>query len=65
VEVILDPDLAHPQLYISYLKSVSCMDTPQLVDFSEKRFTRKSVVASQEFWTGKHYWEVDVGYNKR
>ncbi|KAM4826690.1 butyrophilin-like protein 3 [Thomomys bottae] len=68
VEVTLDPESAHPQLYITnitQLSSVICTDIPQEVDFSEKRFTRKCVVASQGFSEGKHYWEVDVGYNKR
>jgi hypothetical protein len=65
VEVTLDPDSAHPQLYISNQKSVTCRDAPQSVDFSEKRFARKCVVAFQEFHTGKHYWEVDVGCNEQ
>ncbi|XP_069849964.1 butyrophilin-like protein 8 isoform X2 [Dipodomys merriami] len=65
VEVTLDPESAHPELYIRDLRSVFCMDVPQAVEFSEKRFTRKCVVTSQGFSEGKQYWEVDVGYNKR
>ncbi|XP_032952492.1 butyrophilin-like protein 3 isoform X2 [Rhinolophus ferrumequinum] len=63
VEVTLDPDTAHPQLYISDLKTVCYRNNCQEVTYSDKRFTRKCVVASQEFQTGKHYWEVDVGHN--
>ncbi|XP_039316500.2 butyrophilin-like protein 3 [Saimiri boliviensis] len=64
VEVTLDPETAHPQLCVSDLKTVTRTRTPQEVPYSKKRFTRKSVVASQGFQAGKHYWEVDVGYNK-
>ncbi|XP_010608819.1 butyrophilin-like protein 8 [Fukomys damarensis] len=64
VEVTLDPDTAHPQLYISDLKSVIFKEAPQDVSYTEKRFKRKCVVASQGFQTGQHYWEVDVGHNE-
>ncbi|XP_012924875.1 butyrophilin-like protein 8 [Heterocephalus glaber] len=64
VEVTLDPDTAHPQLYISDLKSVIFKEAPQDVSYTEKRFKRKCVVASQSFKTGQHYWEVDVGHNE-
>nr|XP_054540857.1 LOW QUALITY PROTEIN: butyrophilin-like protein 3 [Pan troglodytes] len=63
VEVTLDPETAHPQLCVSDLKTVTHRKAPQEVPHSEKRFTRKSVVASQGFRAGKHYWEVDVGQN--
>ncbi|XP_054344915.1 butyrophilin-like protein 3 [Pongo pygmaeus] len=63
VEVTLDPETAHPQLCVSDLKTVTQRKAPQDVPYSEKRFTRKSVVASQGFQAGKHYWEVDVGQN--
>ncbi|PNI25997.1 BTNL8 isoform 4 [Pan troglodytes] len=65
VEVTLDPETAHPQLCVSNLKTVTERKAPQDVPHSEKRFTRKSVVASQSFQAGKHYWEVDGGHNKR
>uniref|UniRef100_H0WKS5 Butyrophilin like 8 n=1 Tax=Otolemur garnettii TaxID=30611 RepID=H0WKS5_OTOGA len=65
VEVTLDMDTAHPQLYISDMKAISCRSHPQEVPDSEKRFKRKCVVASQGFRQGKHYWEVDVGFHKR
>uniref|UniRef100_A0A2K5UA00 RING-type E3 ubiquitin transferase n=1 Tax=Macaca fascicularis TaxID=9541 RepID=A0A2K5UA00_MACFA len=61
VEVTLDPETAHPQLCVSDLKTVTHRKGPQKVPYSTKRFTRKSVVASQGFQAGKHYWEVDVG----
>ncbi|EAW53730.1 butyrophilin like 3 [Homo sapiens] len=63
VEVTLDPETAHPKLCVSDLKTVTHRKAPQEVPHSEKRFTRKSVVASQGFQAGKHYWEVDVGQN--
>ncbi|VTJ84340.1 Hypothetical predicted protein, partial [Marmota monax] len=63
-EVTLDPDTAHPQLYISDLKAVTYKKMSQEVPFTEKRFRRKCVVASQCFQTGKCYWEVDVGHNE-
>ncbi|PNJ18498.1 BTNL8 isoform 1 [Pongo abelii] len=63
VEVTLDPETAHPQLCVSDLKTVTQRKALQDVPYSEKRFTRKSVVASQGFQAGKHYWEVDVGQN--
>ncbi|XP_073913607.1 butyrophilin-like protein 3 isoform X2 [Castor canadensis] len=65
VELTLDPDTAHPKLYISDLKTVIWRNAPQEVDISEKRFMRMCVVTSQGFQKGRHYWEVDVGHNKR
>ncbi|KAM7141662.1 LOW QUALITY PROTEIN: butyrophilin-like protein 8 [Molossus nigricans] len=47
VDVTLDPDTAHPQLYISDLKAVSYRNTQQNVPYSEMKFTRKYVVGSQ------------------
>ncbi|XP_074168834.1 butyrophilin-like protein 3 [Rhinolophus sinicus] len=64
VEVTLDPETAHPQLYISDLKTVCYRNIHQEVTCSNKRFARKCVVASQGFQAGKHYWEVDVGHNE-
>ncbi|XP_019490492.1 PREDICTED: butyrophilin-like protein 8 [Hipposideros armiger] len=64
VEVTLDPETAHPQLYISDLKAVRYRNISQVVTDSDKRFARKCVVASQGFQAGKHYWEVDVGHNE-
>jgi hypothetical protein len=64
VKVILDPDTAYPQLFISDLKTVTYRNAPQEVAFSEKRFVTKCVVASQGFKEGRHYWEVDIECNK-
>ncbi|XP_058139648.1 butyrophilin-like protein 3 [Dasypus novemcinctus] len=62
VEVTLDPNTAHPQLYISSdLRTVTYMAVPQTVPISGRRFKNMAVVASQGFSEGKHYWEVDVG----
>ncbi|XP_032014823.1 butyrophilin-like protein 3 isoform X1 [Hylobates moloch] len=63
VEVTLDPETAHPKLCVSDLKTVTHRKAPQEVRYSKKRFISKSVVASQGFQAGKHYWEVDVGQN--
>uniref|UniRef100_A0A671G9M7 Butyrophilin like 3 n=1 Tax=Rhinolophus ferrumequinum TaxID=59479 RepID=A0A671G9M7_RHIFE len=64
VEVTLDPETSHPQLHISHLKTVCYRNIRQEVTYSNKRFVRKCVVASQGFQAGKHYWEVDVGRNE-
>ncbi|KAM5212280.1 butyrophilin-like protein 8 [Hipposideros larvatus] len=64
VEVTLDPETAHPQLYISDLKAVRYRNIPLVVTDLDKRFASKCVVASQGFQAGKHYWEVDVGHNE-
>ncbi|XP_019490306.1 PREDICTED: butyrophilin-like protein 3, partial [Hipposideros armiger] len=63
VEVTLDPETAHPQLYIYHLKAVCYRNIGQDVTYSDKRFASKCVVASEGFQAGKHYWEVDVGHN--
>ncbi|XP_039736120.1 butyrophilin-like protein 3 isoform X2 [Pteropus medius] len=64
VEVTLDSDMVHLQVYISDLKAVSYSNVTQMATFLEKRFLKKCVVASQGFQEGKHYWEVNVGCNK-
>ncbi|XP_073914754.1 butyrophilin-like protein 8 [Castor canadensis] len=63
VKVTLDPDTAHPNLYISKMQAVICNSHPQDVPCSKKRFKRRCVVAIQGFQSGKHYWEVGVGNN--
>ncbi|KAM3678982.1 E3 ubiquitin-protein ligase TRIM7-like [Ammospiza maritima maritima] len=62
-QVRLDPQTAHPCLML--------LDNNKLVQFSSheqslpntpKRFTRTlSVLGSQGFTSGRHYWEVEVG----
>ncbi|XP_012886331.1 PREDICTED: butyrophilin-like protein 8 [Dipodomys ordii] len=59
----LDPDTAHPQLYISNLKRVTYKPIPQDVSELDTRFVGKCLVAHQGFLSGKHYWEVEVGHN--
>nr|XP_019575575.1 PREDICTED: butyrophilin-like protein 3 [Rhinolophus sinicus] len=63
VEVTLHPETAHPQLYVSDLKTVCYRNIHQRAAYSDKRFTRKCMVASQGFQARKHYWEMDVGHN--
>ncbi|XP_074169477.1 butyrophilin-like protein 3 [Rhinolophus sinicus] len=63
VDVTLDPETAHIQLCISDLKTVCYKNIWQKLPYSDKRFTRKCVVAFQGFQAGKHYWEIEVGHN--
>ncbi|XP_019575574.2 butyrophilin-like protein 3 [Rhinolophus sinicus] len=63
VEVILDVETAHPQLHISDLKTVCYKNTQQEMTYTDKKFKRKCVVATQGFQAGKHYWEIEVGHN--
>ncbi|KAG8519934.1 Butyrophilin-like protein 8, partial [Galemys pyrenaicus] len=60
-KVTLDTDMAHPQLYISGLKS----ENIQVLPNSKKRFNSTCEMVPQVFRAGKHYWEVDVGHNDR
>lgn len=64
MEVTLDPDMVHQHVYISDLKPVFYRNISQKAISLEKRSLRKCVVASQGIQEGKHYWEVDVGFNK-
>ncbi|KAM4663294.1 butyrophilin-like protein 8 isoform 1-T2 [Discoglossus pictus] len=63
VRLTLDPDTAHCNLKISEdLLSVVHTDEQRDVPILEKRFNSWcAVLASQEFSTGKAYWEVFVG----
>ncbi|KAL3975385.1 phosphatidate phosphatase LPIN [Sarotherodon galilaeus] len=61
--VILDPNTAHPHLYLSDdLTSVIRRDTrQQLPDNPERNTYSTSVFGSEGFSSGKHSWEVEVG----
>ncbi|XP_059839411.1 zinc-binding protein A33-like [Hypanus sabinus] len=62
VSVTLDVETAHPRLEVSEdRKSVILTWTHRDLPDAEKRFTKRfSVLGSEGFTTGRHYWEVEV-----
>ncbi|KAI5607678.1 zinc finger protein RFP, partial [Silurus asotus] len=62
VDVILDPDSAHPKLILSADgKHVTCGDEEQNLPDTPQRFTKYgNVVGKQSFSSGRFYYEVQV-----
>ncbi|XP_016075792.1 PREDICTED: butyrophilin subfamily 1 member A1, partial [Miniopterus natalensis] len=63
VDVTLDPDTAHPHLYLyEGYKSVRLEDARQKLPEKPERFDSWPCVLGREaFTSGRHYWEVEVG----
>ncbi|XP_054553982.1 butyrophilin subfamily 2 member A2-like isoform X2 [Talpa occidentalis] len=61
-DVVLDPDTAHPELFLSEDgRSVSRGPSRQSVPDNPERFDcRPCVLGLQSFSSGRHYWEVKV-----
>ncbi|XP_024424756.2 tripartite motif-containing protein 75-like [Desmodus rotundus] len=63
VDIILDPETAHPNLIVSEdKKCVRYTKRKQKVPDFPKRFTVNTVVLGFPFFhSGRHFWEVEVG----
>ncbi|XP_045717710.1 butyrophilin subfamily 2 member A2 [Phyllostomus hastatus] len=62
-DVLLDPDTAHPELFLSQdQRSVWRGPSRQILPDNPERFDcRPCVLGVQSFSSGRHYWEVEVG----
>ncbi|XP_043113668.1 tripartite motif containing 35-27 [Puntigrus tetrazona] len=65
IPVVLDPNTAHPCLHLSdNLSDVSFGQwSPQALGSSDRREGYTSVLGSEGFSSGTHYWDVEVGDN--
>lgn len=63
VNVTLDPDTAHPHLFLyEDSKSVRLEDSRQKLPEKQERFDSwPCVLGCEAFTSGRHYWEVEVG----
>ncbi|XP_027722203.1 probable E3 ubiquitin-protein ligase TRIML1 [Vombatus ursinus] len=63
-DITLDPESANPHLILSEdLKRVQYGSGPQVLPDNKERFDYVlAVLGVQTFTSGKHYWEVEVGY---
>ncbi|XP_069349504.1 butyrophilin subfamily 1 member A1 [Eulemur rufifrons] len=63
VDMILDPDTAHPHLLLSEdLKSVRLQDSRRMLPEKLERFDSwPCVLGCAAFTSGRHHWEVEVG----
>ncbi|XP_044844801.1 butyrophilin subfamily 1 member A1-like [Mauremys mutica] len=60
-DITLNPDTAHPNLSISGDKKFTHEPQPQKVPPTPERFdSTVCVLGSEGFFSGKHYWVVDV-----
>ncbi|XP_078073392.1 butyrophilin subfamily 1 member A1-like [Mustelus asterias] len=64
--VTLDTETANPRLEVSKdLKNVRLIQTERSVDDNEERFSVwESVLGSEGFTSGTHYWEIEVAGNR-